>query len=304
MIDQAQIAKLLEFLSLSEHLFLLLPKKSSPDLLLSVLAAQLFLKNLTTLNLENIKLKEVSLFAPNQNQDLKIFPKLSTWLNEQQLLTEIKSELGKENLVISFPYQENQVDKVSYHLGEDSQRFYLTIKPKKGVSPLDSQLVEFAYAGAQAELMLLCGVGDLEELEQLYFGYEELYQNSAIVTLNNFLPDFGSLNLDITGSSSYAEAVFYLLKGLAGSLNLELSAWPQIDLIATLLLSALTLKTKHFASPQMKSESFLAVAELLQLGARRLNLEEESAKTASKTKAKTEAKTTAAKQIIKKSKIG
>jgi len=274
MIDQAQIAKLLEFLNLSEHLFLLLPKKTPPDLLLSTLATQLFFKNLARLGIETVKLRESSLFAPKISQDLKKLPKLELWLQDQHLLDEIKTELGRENLIVSFPYQEDQVDKVSYHLGEDSQRFYLTVKPKKGSPPLDSQQVEFAYAGAQAELMLLCGVGDLEELEQLYFGYEELYQSTAIVTLNNFLPDFGTLNLDITGSSSYGEAVFYLIKGLAGSLNLELSSWPQIDLIATLLLSALTIKSNHFSSAQMRSESFLAVAELLQLGARRINLEE------------------------------
>lgn len=87
-----------------------------------------------------------------------------------------------------------------------------------------------------------------------------------------FLLDFGTLNLDISGSSCYGEAIFYLIKSIANSLNIELSSLNNIHSIATLLLSSISLKTNDFSHPKMTADSFLAVAELLQLGAERINL--------------------------------
>jgi len=92
--------------------------------------------------------------------------------------------------------------------------------------------------------------------------------------MNTYLSDFGTLNLDINGSCAYGEAIFYFLKSLATLFELELKDLPRIDLIATLLLSAISLKTDYFASAKMKADSFLAVAELLKFGARRLDLSE------------------------------
>jgi len=297
MIDQTQISKLLEFLSLSRRVSLILPNSNNPDLILSVLAYHLFLKDLSQLNNNKHKLESVEIFTPKKISLFKKWPKLASFLLEQELLNEFKLELGKNNLIVSFPYEEEKVDKVSYHIGEESQRFYLTIKPKKGNLPLDSKKVEFNYAGAEVDLLLLFGVENLEELDQLYFGYEDLYKNNVLVTFNNFLPDFGTLNLDLSGSSAYGEAIFYCLKNLAGLFDVELSDLPNISQISTLLLSAISLKTANFAAMQMKIESFLAVAELLKLGARRLDL---STKTVNKQIKKSSVRRKKAKVTIKK----
>jgi len=121
------------------------------------------------------------------------------------------------------------------------------------------------------------GVNDLENLDNLYYGYEDLYSaiNNQVVTINNFLPDFGSLNLDISGRTSYSEAVFYLLKALAERLELDF-----VDLLAkteipTILLFGMEYKTRALASKQATAETFLAVGELLQMGARRVFVVEE-----------------------------
>jgi hypothetical protein len=144
----------------------------------------------------------------------------------------------------------------------------LTIKPKKNIAPLDSKQVEFAYAGAQTDLLILCGVEDLESLEQLYFAYEALYKgdNNYVTTINNFIPDFGKLNLDISPSSSYCEAIFYLLQDLDSD-NEELLAKSDLP---TLLLYGIEAKTSGLQSADTDINTFLAVASLLKLGAARL----------------------------------
>jgi hypothetical protein len=273
MIDQNQVLRLLEFLSASERIFLLFANSQQPDLSLSVLASHLFFEDLVLLNKAKLKLKESVVFCPNQSiRSFKQLSAIENYLKQNELLEKIQHDLGRENLLITFPYKKNQVDKVSYHINDNEKHFYLTIKPKKGVSPLSHKEVEFSYTGSSANLLILFGVNDLEDLKELYVAHEELYQNTSLVTINTFLPDFGTLNLDISGSSAYGEATFYLLKSLSNILDAELNSFAHIEQIATLLLTSISLKTEQFSSKQTTANSFLAIAELLQLGAQRLEL--------------------------------
>ena len=252
MIDQAQTNKFKDILETSKNALIIFPEEENLDLFLATYCLYSFL---------SLK-QEARLLTPKFKQ------KIPTELNDFIDLKLIEHELGKENLLVSFPYQEDQVDKVSYYIGEQDKRFYLTIKPKKGVAPLDSSALEFSYAGAQADLLILCGVEDLEKLNQLYFAYENLYKgiDNHLVTINNFIPDFGKLNLDISPSNSYCEAVFYLLKDMDQN-NEDLLAKSNLP---TLLLYGIEDKNLGLQAQNTSSNTFLAVAELLQLGAMRL----------------------------------
>jgi hypothetical protein len=277
MIDQNQINRFLEFLSGSEQIFLLFSKNQQLDLTFSALANCLFFEDLISLDESKLKLKEVVVFSPNKANNLfKKNPEIESYLKQNNLLNKIQDDLGRESLSISFPYKKNQVDKVSYHIDDANKRFYLTIKPKKGVSPLNDKEVEFSYVGSSTDLLILFGVNELEDLKKLYFDHEELYQKTSSITINTFLPDFGTLNLDISGTSGYGEATFYLLKSLSSLLDIELSSLAHIEQISTLLLTSISLKTEQFSAKQMTANSFLAIAELMQLGARRLDLHKEA----------------------------
>lgn len=251
MIDQAQTDKFKEILALSKNTLVIFPETKDLDLFLASYAFYLFLVE-TGARLLSPKFK------------LKIPRELSDFIENQN----IEIELGKENLLISFPYQEDQVDNISYYIGEQDKRFYLTIKPKKGVAPLNSSNLEFSYAGSQADLLVLFGVEDLESLEQLYFAYEAFYKgtNNHLVTIDNFIPDFGNLNLDISPTNSYCEALFYLLKDLEKK-DGDLLAKTNIP---TLLLYGIESKNMGLQSRDTDADTFLAVAQLLQLGAIRL----------------------------------
>ena len=274
MIDQNQTTRLLEFLALSPKVFLLFSSSQQLDIFLTTLACQLFFQDVANLSLKQYPLKEPLLFGPKKiKQTLNRYTELSNYLESQELLSICQHDLGRENLSITFPYQPEQVDQVSYQIGDNGQRFYLNIKPKKGHLPLNYEDVEFSYVGASADLLILFGTDDLSDLKDLYSKNKELYQNTPLISVNNFLPDFGTLNLDISGSSCYGEAVFYLIKNMAGSMNIELNSLESIKQLTTLLLASISLKTNNFSHPKMTTNSFLAVAELLQLGAQRLNLE-------------------------------
>lgn len=194
--------------------------------------------------------KDVSCYAPTS-------PHLPITLTG---LDEVKTKFGKQNLVISFDYQESAVDKVSYAIGQDSRKFFLTIRPKKGSLPLDPATVEFGYAGTDCDLIVLFGEHDLSNLKQLYFGYEDVYASTPIITFNSFNPGIGAIAMDVSAHSSYSEYMTMVL----GGMQLELSSDA-----ATNLYAGLAVETKAFTSPQTTAETFEVAAELLRRGARR-----------------------------------
>ncbi len=255
MIDQAQTDKLREILESSKQALVILPAASDLDLLLASYCLYVFLSQRLS----------ARLLCP------KPFGKLPSALVDLLDQSKLETELGKENLLISFPYHEEQVDKVSYYIGEQDHRFYLTIKPKQGTAPLDDKQVEFSYAGAEADLVFLCGVDNLEDLEQLYFGYEPLYQssNSHLITLNHFIPDFGTLSLDLDEPMSYCEALYFTWRNLDLKTDVEIEGWLSAD-VASLLLYGIEHKSQGLQGPNTAATTFLAVGELLQAGAKRL----------------------------------
>lgn len=252
MIDQAQTDKFQNILELSQNITVIFPETTDTDLFLAAYCFYHFFSSKKAIRILNPKFAQ----------------KLPKELIKLVEVKAIENELGKENLLISFPYQEEQVDKVAYYIGEKDKRFYLTIKPKKNTNPLDSSKVEFSYAGVQTDLLILFGVENLEDLKQLYFAYETLYKgdNNYVVTINDFIPDFGKLNLDISPSSSYCEALFYLFQDLDQAHEDVLIK----SNLSTLLLYGIEAKTRGLSSNSANISTFLAVASLLKLGAMRL----------------------------------
>lgn len=200
--------------------------------------------------------KEASLYAPHIIRD-EFFESLQG----------LQTELGKQNLVVSFDYDENIVDKVSYHIGEETKKFYLTIKPKKGYQPLSVENMNFSYAGSDVDLVFLVGVHDLESLEQLYFGYESLYQSAFVVTLHTFKPEIGNIQLDLSATSSMSEGVIDIIENLGMAVN---------EKMASSLLMGIETATHNLQSLTTTAETFETIARLLRSGARRIKRKESS----------------------------
>jgi hypothetical protein len=175
-------------------------------------------------------------------------------------LEELKNDIGCNDLVISFDYVETAVNNVSYHLDKENKKFYLTIKPRKGEEPLKKETVEMDYVGAEADVVILIGVNRLEDLGQLYYGYEEFYRKTNLISLSNHQPVYKSLNFNVSQASSFCEAIFQLFKDVGYKFNNE---------IATNLLAGIQYETNNFVDISASAETFEAVAELLRAGARR-----------------------------------
>lgn len=241
MIALEHIASLKEYLQTAKTILVIIGLKPTDD--------QLAVASALTSGLALLG-KDVSLYSPKQHTDRPI-------TNAAHIAT----ELGKQNLVVEFDYDENAVDKVSYHIGEETRKFYLTIKPKKGHKPLNAAAVNFSYIGTEADLVFLVGVHDLESLNQLYFGYESLYENAFVVTLHSFKPELGTVQFDLSGASSLSESFVDLLEGLEIGLTEDM---------ATDLLHGIESTTENLQSFAVTAETFEAVAKLLRAGARRM----------------------------------
>ncbi len=223
------------------------PANAAPDVILSAVTFGLGLRSLG---------KNVTISSPGPIGD-----RLQPFTG----IAEVTSELGNKNLDVSFPYQEEQVDKVSYHIDEENKQFHLVIQPRKGERPLDPSAVEFSMSGAEADLIFTFGIDKLEDLNQLYIGYEQLFENTSVISVHTYETAYGAIKVTTTGSASYAEVIAYLLQELQASIDPEM---------ATNLLAAIESATQTFKSLAVTAQTFEIAGKLLAVGARRLRIAE------------------------------
>jgi hypothetical protein len=242
MIDDATTAQLKSLIENAQTILIIYPPAASHDQ--KAVAASLFL------SLMRFQ-KNVRLVTP---QPLKSGEEQPTGIENTQ------TDIGNQNLSISFNYTPEQVDKVSYHIGEGTGKFYLTIKPKAGYPPLDANNVEFSYTGASADLVILVGVNELESLDQLYFGYEDLYRDVTIISINNYATSFGTVKLDTGDASTTSEVMAKLIPTLGLPLDSD---------TATNLLHGIESGTQNLSALTVSADTFETVAQLLRAGARR-----------------------------------
>src|SRR3989304_8148742 len=88
-------------------------------------------------------------------------------------IDKVQRDLGGENLVISFPYAEGAIEKVSYNIEGD--RFNLVIQPRSGSQTLSPEAVNFLQGGANADLVFILGARKLSDLGHFYEQGKELY---------------------------------------------------------------------------------------------------------------------------------
>ncbi len=224
----------------AETILLVFPSDANRDLQASVVAFQDVLKSVG---------KTAKLLSPQPPEELAF-----------QELSGVAQELGQDNLVITFPYSLEKVDKVSYNIDETSNQFYLTIKPRAGITPLETSEISFKYTGASADAIILVGITELESLEQIYFGYEELFSSVPTFVVSEAASQFGTYHLETSGFSSASEAVSQLMTQAQYQVSSD---------AATALLTGIEDTTQNFSSRTASAETFETVASLLRAGARR-----------------------------------
>lgn len=175
-------------------------------------------------------------------------------------IDKLKSGAGNKNLIISFPYKEGAIEKVSYNI-EDG-KFNLVIQPQAGGQPLDPERVSFSYSGIKGDLFFVVGTPDLKDLGSLYAQERNLYTEVLLVNIDHHAENtrYGRINLVNSQSSSVSEIIALILQNLGLPLDSD---------IATNLLTGITSATNNFSSPKTSPSAFEAAAWCLKAGGRR-----------------------------------
>lgn len=251
MIANTRLTQIKDFLDPAQSVLVLIPPQAKLDIVAasSALSAALEASG-----------KQVVFATPQFSQ--KSYPQLNG-------LEKLQTEINNKNLIVSFEYQETAFEKVNYHIGEETHRFYLTIEPKPGFPPLDKDSLEVSYAGAQADLVFLIGVTEYKILDQFYIGNEQFFQDTTVISLNNFESSMGDIKIETTQDLNMSSAVAEMIKALG--LGLPADA-------ATNLLFSIEKTADNFRSFATTPELLETAAWLMRQGARRVKRVEKEEK--------------------------
>lgn len=173
-------------------------------------------------------------------------------------LDKITSDVGGNNLVITFNLPEDAVDKVTSNT--EGGHLNLIIAPKKDSPAIRKEDLLFGFSGAAADLIIAVGANSLNDLGAIYEKEIELFEKSKIVNYGNKSGNFGALNLT-DPTSSNAELTTAVIQELHLPINAD---------IAGNLMLGIESATAGLTSPDMTADTFEALAVLYRNGARRV----------------------------------
>lgn len=179
-------------------------------------------------------------------------------------IDKVKTELTGDggDLIVSFPYREGEIEKVSYTL----ENGYLNIVVKateEGLS-FEQQDVLFKRSGGIPGLIFVVGTPRLSDLGHLFDA--EAMKNATIINIDNQNENqgFGDVVLVTPQASSVSE--------LAGSLLESLQIEIDQD-IAQNLLSGISQATNNFQNQNTSYMAFAMAGTLMKKGARRTRVD-------------------------------
>lgn len=171
----------------------------------------------------------------------------------------IKNEAPGQNLIATFDYVEDSIEKVSYHI--EDQKFKLVIKPKAGFPPLAAENVDFSYVGVEADLFFLFGVRSPASLKGLTDDPEKLLRPEKTVLFDLEPPASSLAGFDIAWpAASFSEIAAYFINQMR---------LPADEDIASNLLKGIETATRSFSSPKVNATTFEAAAFCLRSGAKK-----------------------------------
>ena len=174
-------------------------------------------------------------------------------------LDKVARKIGNRNLVVSFEYIQDSIEKVSYHV--DGDKFNLVVQPKVGKRPLDPKSVSYSYSGAQAEMVFVLGAISFEGLGSLYQSETKLFSTAHTVSVGKLqTAPFAQTTVVDPKASGVSEVVYGLLMSLGYSAKED---------VASNLLAGLDNATKRFSLANVPATTFSAAAELIGNGAKR-----------------------------------
>jgi hypothetical protein len=202
------------------------------------------------LSLEDLG-KTLSIATPNTP-----LVEVSSLVGIDEVQTDFGSATG--DLVVSFPYREGEIEKVSYTRDEN----FLNIVVKAGEKGLNfsEKDVKFTRGAAGIELLFVVGAARIADLGQLF--NPQALKDTIVVNLDNKSDNqgYGDIVITSTKFSSVSEIIT----------NVILSAGLKMDLdIAQNLMLGIATATNNFQDAQTSSLAFEMAGILMRNGALR-----------------------------------
>lgn len=249
-----QLTNLKEALAQTESVVIFLPENASYDQIAAGLSLYLGLIKLG-------KLATIASSTPTKVKDADLVG-----------IDKIKNELNGKNLIVSLPYEEGNIEKVSYNF--DGGKFNLVIEPKSSQIKINREEVDFSTGGTEADLVLTVGVNRLESIGFLYKSNVNLFNSKDLVNIDNQQTNtnYGKINIVNIQLPSISEIVVLVLKNLAVMFDSD---------IATNLYKGMQKATNNFDPNIVSALTFEAAALCLRSGAQRQTSQQIQASTAS-----------------------
>lgn len=167
-------------------------------------------------------------------------------------------ESNSGDLIVSFPYQQDEIGKVSYTL--ENGLLNIIVKPKDAPLSFGEKDVLFKRSGNAPEVIITIGIKRISEL-QSFFDVQAL-KDTVIVNIDKAINNegFGDVVIIGDGASSVSEQVANLMLSLGFSIDPDMSQN---------LMSGVVGATGNFQSPRTSSLAFEMAGILLRNGARR-----------------------------------
>ena len=197
--------------------------------------------------------KQISVVSPTE---------MTVGYNELIAVDKIGKTIGSDNgrnLIISFPYQEGSIEKVSYNIENDT--FNLVIEPREGYPAITPEMMQYNYSGGSTDVIMTIGVNKLDDASNLFNANQNLFQEKPLINIDieTSNQNFGKINLIDESASSISELTASLISDMGLSMEPD---------IATNLLAGLTDKTDNYSSARVSASTFETAALLLKNGAR------------------------------------
>ncbi|PIS14674.1 hypothetical protein COT64_01395 [Candidatus Shapirobacteria bacterium CG09_land_8_20_14_0_10_39_12] len=199
----------------------------------------------------------LSLFLSLQQSGKTVFitcpTSMTVEFNRLVGVDKITEKVHGTDLIVSFDYSSDQVEKVSYN--DDNGKPNLVIQIKNGAPALLEKQARFSYAGIGADLIITLGIKDINALSQNSdYGTDNII-NIDIDPLNG---NFGQVNVVDSQSSSISEVVLGIISGLGLPLDVD---------TAQNILAGIWEKTNGLSLPRVSADTYESVAICLRLGA-------------------------------------
>ncbi len=232
-------SKLSEFLANSKSIGIVTPLDPNLDQMAGALSLYLAL---------SADGRNVSIATPNEP-----LVEVSTLVGIDKVKTTINGRIG--DLVVSFPYKEGDIDKVSYTLDNDT----LNIVVKAGENGLsfDEKDVKYTRPKIAPDLLFIVGASRISDLGKLFDPVE--LKDTTVVNIDNSSENqgFGDIVMVSTRLSSVSEQIANLVFNLGFKMDLD---------IAQNLLWGIDFATQSFGA-KTSPLAFQMAGELMKLGA-------------------------------------